>query len=312
VPGWVTIAEGTRPADAESGETAPANTIPVVVHGEERWFSAAAVDFGEGCVYALRDVTAEYAFEQARSEFVATASHELRTPLAAVYGAIRTLRRTDAELDEETTASFLDMIETETERLRMIVEQILLAGQVDGGEVKVHADSCDLDGLTRDVVAGAALRKPSSIELELLAPDDLPPARCDESKLRQVLLNLIDNAIKYSPDGGVVRVELSAANGNVQLAVHDTGLGIPSGDQTRIFQKFVRLDPGLSRGVGGTGLGLYIARELTERMDGTLTLESAPGEGSTFTVELPAVTATAPETPRGEPAGSPLNGSGFG
>ena len=307
VPGWATIAGRTRPADAESGEKASATTIPVVVQGEERWVSVAAVDFGEGCVYALRDVTAEYAFEQARSEFVATASHELRTPLAAVYGAIRTLRRTDTELDDETSSLFLEMIETETDRLKTIVDQILLAGQVDGGEVKVDATSCDLGGLSREVVASAALLKPSSIELELSAPDDLPPARCDESKLRQVLLNLIDNAIKYSPDGGVVSLELSAANGNVQLAVRDTGLGIPSTDQTRIFQKFVRLDPGLSRGVGGTGLGLYIARELTERMDGALTLESAPDQGSTFTVELPAVTDVA----RGEPGGSPLNVRGF-
>jgi PAS domain S-box-containing protein len=288
VPGWKTIAETIDAVDAASGEVAASSTIPVVVEGEERWLSVAAVDFGEGCVYAIRDVTREYAFEQARSEFVATASHELRTPLAAVYGAVRTLRRTDVDLDDPTKHAFLEMIENETERLASIVDQILVAGQLDSGALRLDETSCDLRAVADEVLAAAALRKPDSIELRLSAPDDLPPARGDETRIRQVLVNLVENAIKYSPEGGPVTVELSAQNGNVQVAVSDHGLGISPPDHARIFQKFVRLDPGLTRGVGGTGLGLYIAQELVRRMDGAITLASTPGRGSTFTVALPA------------------------
>ena len=102
-----------------------------------------------------------------------------------------------------------------------------------------------------------------------------------------MLVNLVENAVKYSPDGGTVRVEVHAENGHGRIAVHDEGLGIPADEQRRIFEKFFRLDPSLTRGVGGSGLGLYISRELVERMDGRLTVASEPGRGSTFTVELP-------------------------
>jgi signal transduction histidine kinase len=111
--------------------------------------------------------------------------------------------------------------------------------------------------------------------------------RCDEDKLRQVLVNLVENAIKYSPEGGDVVVHVEARNGSGRIAIRDQGIGIAPADHTRIFDKFTRLDPGLTRGVGGTGLGLYISRELVTRMGGTITVDSTPGEGSTFTVELP-------------------------
>jgi PAS domain S-box-containing protein len=292
VPGWTTMGEYVRPADAASGEIASSSTVPVTAAGRERWLSVAAVDFGDGRVYAMRDVTEEYAFERARSEFVATASHELRTPLAVVYAAVRTLLRTDVELGPEYEATFLTMIESETEQLSAIVDQILLAEQLDSRELQLERTSCDVRELARDVLVSASARKPESIELELRASEELPSAPCDEGKLRQVLVNLVENAIKYSPDGGAVTVELRTRNGRMQINVSDHGLGIPQADQRRVFQKFVRLDPALARGVGGTGLGLYIAGELTERMGGTISLASEPGEGSTFTVELPLAVAS--------------------
>jgi PAS domain S-box-containing protein len=287
VPGWETIKEHVQPAHAESGDIATSSTVPLTVAGEERWLSAAAVDFGDGCVYALRDVTEEHALEQARSDFVATASHELRTPLAAVYGAVRTLRRRDVDIGDENKEMFLEIIESETERLNTIVGQILLAGQLESETLRLNETACALPDLVRSVLATARVRAPESVSFEVHAPDDLPPVRCDEDKLRQVLVNLVENAIKYSPDGGEIEVDLRMSNGNVRLDVRDVGLGIPPADHARIFEKFTRLDPGLSRGVGGTGLGLYIARELTERMGGEITIASTPGEGSTFTVELP-------------------------
>jgi len=291
VPGWPQLAERVTPVDAATGELAVSITVPVAIGGEERWLSAVAVDFGEGRVYALRDVTHERRLEQARSDFVTTASHELRTPLAAVYGAVRTLRRDDVTLDAEKVRLFLEMIESETERLNAIVSQILVAGELDGDTLHLTAQRCDVRRIADGVLAAARLRAPTSIELELRAPDDLPPVLADEDKLRQVLVNLVENAIKYSPDGGDVTVELSAHDSRVRIDVRDQGLGVPHADHERIFEKFVRLDPGLSRGVGGSGLGLYITRELTERMGGTIGVDSAAGAGSRFTVTLPTGSA---------------------
>jgi signal transduction histidine kinase len=287
VPGWEAIQEHVEPADTATGALARAATIPVTLYGSERWLSVAAVDFGDGCVYALRDMTEQHVLERARVEFVATASHELRTPLAAVYGAVRTLRRPDVDIGQANRELFLDIIENETERLTAIVGQILLADQLESDQVAVRDNLCDLAGLAGEVVAAARVRAPETIRIDVELPPAAPAVRCDEDKLRQVLVNLVENAIKYSPEGGDVVVHVEARNGSGRIAIRDHGIGIAPADHTRIFDKFTRLDPGLTRGVGGTGLGLYISRELVTRMGGTITVDSTPGEGSTFTVELP-------------------------
>jgi len=179
------------------------------------------------------------------------------------------------------------MIESETERLSAIVNQILLAGQLESGRVSLVEQECDLRRLVEGVLSAARVTAPESVEFELEATNGLAPVHCDEDKLRQVVVNLVENAVKYSPDGGTVSVALSSQNGRARIEVRDRGLGIPESEHARVFEKFTRLDPGLSRGVGGTGLGLYIARELVERMGGAIAVDSAPGAGSTFAVELP-------------------------
>jgi len=261
-------------------------TVPLGLAGRERWVAVSAVDFGHGTVYALRDMSEEYSLEKTRSDFVATASHELRTPLAAVYGAVRTLRRRDLRLSEDEQTQFLEMIEAEATRLATIVDQILLTGQLDAGAVEVEAEECDPAEIATGVVESAATHLPEDISLAVSA-DGAPRIVGDESKLRQVLVNLVDNAVKYSPDGGRVEIRLSRQDGHCLIAVADEGLGIPAEEQERIFEKFYRLDPEQTHGVGGSGLGLYICRELVERMSGTLHVASEPGRGSTFTVELP-------------------------
>ena len=275
---------------ARPGDAAPRPvTVPLVLNGRELWVSVSGVDFGEGAVYALRDVTDEHALERTRSDFVATASHELRTPLAAVYGAVRTLRRNDLELSEEDHASFLEMIEAEAIRLAHIVDQILVTEQLDEGLVELELRQCEPAEIAAGVIDSASLHLPSGVSLRLAA-DDAPSIVCDQHKLRQVLTNLVDNAIKYSPDGGDVQVRVSRANGDCMIEVVDHGLGIPVGEHERIFEKFYRLDPQQARGVGGSGLGLYICRELVARMNGRLTVESREGEGSRFVVTLPKAT----------------------
>jgi PAS domain S-box-containing protein len=288
LPAWEELTRGAELADAEAPARARSVTVPIEGGGGDRWVSVTGVAFDEGVVYALRDVTDERALERARSDFVATASHELRTPLAAVFGAARTMRRKDIELPPEQQERFLEIIESETERLTAIVSQILLAGQLEEGRVDLSTAATDLRPLAESVLASTRLRAPQSVELRIEQNGDAAVALADEDKLRQVLVNLLDNAIKYSPDGGEVTVELGSAPGLVTLTVRDGGLGIPPNEQERIFEKFYRLDPALTRGVGGSGLGLYISRELVSRMGGRLSVRSRSGDGAAFTVELPA------------------------
>jgi PAS domain S-box-containing protein len=288
LPSWDELTRLSELADAEAPQRARSVTVPLETPAGDRWVAVTGVAFDEGVVYALRDVTDQKEFERTRSDFVATASHELRTPLAAVYGAARTLRRTDIELPAEQQEQFLEIIVSETERLTAIVSQILLAGQLEGGRVDVATAATDLAPLVENVLVSTRARAPEHIELRLKQNGDRAVALADEDKLRQVLVNLLDNAIKYSPDGGEVAVELAGGSGRVRLTVRDQGLGVPAGEQGRIFEKFYRLDPALTRGVGGSGLGLFISRELVTRMGGSLTVRSQPGEGAAFVVDLPA------------------------
>jgi PAS domain S-box-containing protein len=288
VPAWEELTRPAELADAAAPARARPITVPIETGSGDRWVAVTGVAFDEGVVYALRDVSDERTLERTRSDFVATASHELRTPLAAVYGAARTLRRTDIEIPGEQRDRFLDIIVSETERLTAIVSQILLAGQLEEGRVDMATSATDLRPLAESVLDSARLRVPEQIELRLEQNGSPAVALADEDKLRQVLVNLLDNAIKYSPDGGDVTVELAGGHGRVRLTVRDRGLGIPPGDHERIFEKFYRLDPALTRGVGGSGLGLFISRELVSRMGGSLTVRSQPGEGAAFVVDLPA------------------------
>ena len=288
LPAWEELTRLAELADAATPERARPVTVPIETASRDRWVAVTGVAFDEGVVYALRDVSDEHALERARSDFVATASHELRTPLAAVYGAARTLLRTDIEIPGDQRDRFLEIIVSETERLTAIVSQILLAGQLEEGRVDVTTTATDLKPLAESALDLARLRAPEQIELRLEQDGAPAVALADQDKLRQVLVNLLDNAIKYSPDGGEVVVELEGGNGRVRLAVRDRGLGIPPGEHERIFEKFYRLDPALTRGVGGSGLGLFISRELVSRMGGSLTVRSQPGEGAAFVVDLPA------------------------
>ena len=153
--------------------------------------------------------------------------------------------------------------------------------------MSIAIERCDAAAITAEVVDVLRSRAPEGIEVAVSKSRALPPIAADPDKLRQILTNLIDNAIKYSPDGGRVTVEISRSGGRVRFRVSDEGLGIPPAEQDRIFEKFFRLDPNLTRGVGGTGLGLYISRELVTRMNGRIWVDSDGRSGSSFLLELP-------------------------
>jgi len=286
LPGWEQLLERVPLLPQASGGSR-ARTLPVELHGRERWLSISGVRFPSGTVYAFRDVTEEQLVERMKAEFVSTVSHELRTPVAAVYGAAQTLRREDVRIEDRQRRGLLDVIASEGMRLARIVDDILLASRLDGGTMNLHIASQDPARIVEPVLEAARTYAPDEIRLSLELPADLPPIAVDADKLRQVLTNLVDNAIKYSPDGGRVAVRVARDGGRLRFSVADDGLGIPPSEQTRIWEKFYRLDPNLTRGVGGTGLGLYICNELVTRMRGRICVESDGRSGSTFHVDVP-------------------------
>ncbi len=261
--------------------------VPVRVDDEDRWLTPSVSTFDGGSVLAVSDATSGYVLERTRADFVATASHELRTPLTAVYGGAQTLLAHRDDLPRAQQDKLLQLIEQESQHLVEIVDQLLVSAQLDRGALNVdigHVDVCDL---CRAVAESARLRAYDRNLIVLQTPTEPVVIETDEALLRQVVVNLVENAVKYSPKGGRIDVLVSRTDDTAQVDVVDEGIGIPTSEQERIFEKFYRLDAEMSRGVGGSGLGLYISREIVDRLHGTLAVVSTPGEGSTFTVVLP-------------------------
>jgi two-component system phosphate regulon sensor histidine kinase PhoR len=299
IPGWkdaidqIPVSTSPDPGQAEV-------VIPFETDEGERWISISGVSFYGGTVYAFRDLTEVYQLEELKADFIATASHELRTPLAAVYGAAQTLLRHDFALDEGGRDRFVSLIADESERLGRIVNEILLANQLDAGRLDLGTEPFDSVEVVERVVEATRAYAPAEISLNISTGDELPLVAGDRDKVRQVLVNLVENAIKYSPDGGKIEVGVESKEANVRFWVRDEGLGIPEGEEKRIFEKFYRLDPQMSRGVGGTGLGLYICNELVSRMDGRIWVEANGKKGSTFIFELRAAEPSGTAQPRSE------------
>jgi PAS domain S-box-containing protein len=285
IPGWKAAVE-TVPVSASPDPGHDEVLIPIETSRGERWIAISGVRFFGGTVYAFRDLTDARELDEIKADFIATASHELRTPLAAVYGAAQTLLRHDFALDETGRERFVTLIADESERLGRIVNEILLANQLDAGRLELDLEPFDGHDLVERVVEAARLHAPPSVTLETDSDDDLPTVAADLDKVRQVLVNLVENAIKYSPDGGRVEVGVHERGDVVRFHVCDEGLGVAPEEQERIFEKFYRADPHMRRGVGGTGLGLYICKELIDRMGGRIWVEPNEERGSTFYFEL--------------------------
>ena len=222
---------------------------------------------------------------QLRADFVSLVSHELRSPMAAVIGAARTLQDRWRMLTPAQRESFLALIGDETTRLAELVGDVLDTSRIEAGTFSYHFDEVDLGRVVDEAVDAAVLAQ-QEVPVVASVRGALPAIRGDRARLRQVLGNLIENAVKYSPEGGEVQVSAASANGAVRIAVRDTGPGIPRDQQTRIFEKFGRVDvPGASK--PGTGLGLFIARSIAEAHGGSLDVSSDAEPGSTFTLTLP-------------------------
>jgi two-component system phosphate regulon sensor histidine kinase PhoR len=284
--GWAAVA--AEIPVSEGASAARPVTLPVEVEGRELWLSFVAVRSPGGIVYAFRDLTMERDLEAAKSDFIATVSHELRTPMTAVLGAAKTLLREDIALTPERRLQLLQMIGAQGTRLTQITEEVLLANRLDRGDLRINSERVDLAELAHDAVETMRERLPESISLSAQpGRNGSVPALGDRHRIEQVLVNLIDNAVKYSPEGGDVLVTTAPVDSSVRVEVADQGMGIPVAEQRSVFEKFYRGDPQHRAVPGGTGLGLYICRELVRRMGGTIGVSSRPGEGSTFFFELP-------------------------
>ena len=283
IPDWGFLAK--RIAVMEEAAPTPPQTLPVNLNGRQLWLSFVAVRGPDGVVFAFRDLTGERRLDDEKRDLVATMSHELRTPMAAVYGAARTLLRTDVELGAERARELLEMIAAQAMRLTQITEEVLLTARLDRGTVRLEHELIDLAELTRATIAALTPQLPPDCPVGFEVEPDLPPARGDRNRVQQVLVNLLDNAVKYGRPP--LAVSLETRTSAVCIAVADSGPGIPHVEQERIFDKFYRGDPQLTHAPGGTGLGLYIARELTERMGGRLDVRSEPDAGAQFIIQLP-------------------------
>jgi two-component system phosphate regulon sensor histidine kinase PhoR len=296
IPGWrdvvglVPIAGSPDPGHAEV-------VVPIEAARGECWIAISGVRFFGGTVYAFRDLTDVRRLEEIKADFIATASHELRTPLAAVYGAAQTLLRHDFALDEVGRERFVSLIADESERLGRIVNEILLANQLDAGRLDLEVEPFESAELVERVVEATRAYAPPTVTIDVNVAPEVPRVDADIDKTRQVLVNLVENAMKYSPDGGRVEVGVEAREDVVRFFVRDEGLGIAPEDQDRIFEKFYRADPQMIRGVGGTGLGLYICKELVARMGGRIWAEANEDAGSTFLFELQAAEVLAHGAP---------------
>jgi two-component system phosphate regulon sensor histidine kinase PhoR len=241
---------------------------------------------GRGAVLVMHDITDLRKADQIRRDFVANVSHELRTPLTALKGYAEALM--DEPDDADARERFLAIIHRQASRMEGLVKDLLRLARLDAGQETLELAPCDVESVIASVLTDvdqAAAGKHQRLETDV-APD-ARVLTADPAKLHDVLRNLVENAVNYTPEGGSVRVEASHSDGWFHLIVRDTGPGIPPEDLTRVFERFYRVDKSRAR-PGGTGLGLAIVKHLVQVMGGTVAADNEPGGGARFTVQLPA------------------------
>jgi two-component system phosphate regulon sensor histidine kinase PhoR len=295
-PGFARLIEDTlrqgQPQSAQIGLPSPERRTLLL--------ASAVLSGGErGAVVAARDTTELTRVADMRRDFVANVSHELKTPLAAIRGYAETLR--DGALDEPPTARrFTDRILSQCRRLQELLDDLLILSRLEGIDPAIGREPVSLGAIARhavELLAPAAREKGVEIELR---EEPVPGVPGDAGNLERLLLNLLDNAIKYNRPDGRITVRVGLLEGDALLEVSDTGIGIPPESISRIFERFYRVDKGRAREEGGTGLGLAIVKHITQAHGGQVDVESRAGHGSTFRVRLPLSPAGGP---RPGPAG---------
>jgi two-component system sensor histidine kinase VicK len=239
-----------------------------------------------GILVVVHDVTQQVKNETMRKEFVANVSHELRTPLTNIRSYAETLSE-NLDLPPEMMSSFLGVILNESDRMTHIVQDLLTLSRFDSGRSELVLGTFPFGEVLRDSYQAVLLEaQRHGHQLGLTGDRDLPEIRGDRERILQVIMNVLSNAIKYTPDGGTIAMTAGRTGDKVWLEVADNGIGIPAGDRDRIFERFYRVDKARSRESGGTGLGLSIAMEIIQRHQGSLTLVDKPTPGTTVRMEL--------------------------
>jgi signal transduction histidine kinase len=256
----------------------------------DRIIEIRAAPLEDGALAIMRDVTQERRVQRAKADFIANASHELKTPIAALSGYLEML---EDEEDEEYRAKFLDEMRGQTERLKGLAQTLLDLSRLDANAVTFRSEEVYLEDLLHDLRREFGF---TGRPLDIKAEENVPPVEADPNQLHRTLTILVDNAIKYSEEGSPIALELSRENGHAVVGVTDRGCGIPPGEIPHIFDRFYRAE-GSSR-ADGTGLGLALAKEITDHMGGEIRVDSRPEAGSTFSLLLPlAHTPRDPQPP---------------
>ncbi len=246
-----------------------------------------------GVVAVMRDITAFREVERMKTDFVANVSHELRTPLTSIKGFVETLLDGALE-DQDTARHFLEIINDEADRLNRLISDLLSLSRIEAKQREIHKKPLDMEKLILNsvsILTPQAKEKNQVLNTDIIGP--LPLIEADEDMIGQLMINLVDNAIKYTPEGGQIAVCAQAWNDGVKVAVSDTGIGIPRESIPRLFERFYRVDKARSREMGGTGLGLAIVKHILEVHNGKIEVESRLGKGSTFTFYIPVKQARA-------------------
>jgi PAS domain S-box len=269
--------------DLENGQIILVHLAPVILQN----------DF-LGTVSIFRDITHEVEVDRLKSEFVATVSHELRTPMTSIRGYVDVLLMGAAGAMNENQTHFLSIVKNNTERLNILVNDLLDISRIESGRVTLSPQALDLREIAEDVIEDVLRRsqeenKPMALSLD--APKKLPPVYGDIERVRQIMGNLVDNAYHYTPENGTIIVQIHPQNGGhqIQVDVKDNGVGISLEDQSRVFERFYRGEHPLVLATPGTGLGLSIVKQIVEMHQGRIWMESTgvPGNGSTFSFTLP-------------------------
>lgn len=277
-----------------SDETAMRSFLTSEITRRDRVLSVTLAPYGAldgegGVIAVIHDITEQRRLDDARREFVANVSHELRTPLTNIRSYTETLLDAAGDIPIDTEKQFLGVISSESERMARIVTDLLTLSKLDYGRMELRMTRFSLSDLLQKVANAMRLTvQDNGHEMIVDAPDTLPSIVGDRERIEQVVVNILSNAVKYTPSGGHIRLSAFVpAENRVRITVEDDGVGIPAADVPRLFERFYRVDKARSRAAGGTGLGLAIAKEIVEQHEGKIALASEYGKGTTVTITLP-------------------------
>ena len=244
-------------------------------------------DMPAGVITVIQDITEHVKLDNMRKEFVADVSHELKTPITSIMGYADTL--IEGEYDDETRSKFLSVISTEARRMARLVTDLLTLSRYDNKKVETDVTSFDLGDLVKRCLEKLKFEiEKKGHNVECFVTASVPPIVADKYGIERVVLNILSNAIKYTPDNGTIKVYVGFVYNDAYIKVIDNGIGIPESDLTRIFERFYRVDKARSRELGGTGLGLSIAKEILDKNKGSIDIKSKVGKGTEVVIRIPA------------------------